>query len=293
VRYDSKRGDFVPYLPGISAGDLAFSADGQWLAYTSFPDGNLWRSKLDGSEKIQLTFAPVQVAGPGWSPDGKQIAFVGVVPGGVWNVYVVPSSGGPAERLMPSDQTQLDVGWSPDGKSLIFGSGFELKGSISILDVSSRRASALAGSRGLFSPHWSPDGRYISGTTVESGNLMLFDTATQRWMKPCDCQAAYPIWSHDGKYLYFHQEGQELHAGHDPAKGNRISRLRMADYKLETVAEVGVDVRWIPLVVGQWFGLTPDNSLVIPRNLSTQEIYALQMQWPRRSLSFVHFTIAI
>ena len=109
---------------------------------------------------------------------------------------------------------------------------------------------------------------------------MLFDTATERWTKPCDCKVAYPNWSHDGKYLYFHHEGQEFHAGHEPAKGNRISRLRMADYKLETVVEVGVEVRWIPLVIGQWFGLTPDDSLVIPRNLSTQEIYALEMQWP-------------
>jgi hypothetical protein len=88
------------------------------------------------------------------------------------------------------------------------------------------------------------------------------------------------MWSHDGKYLYFHHEDPELHAARAPGKGYRIARLRISDYKLETVAEVGVEVRWIPLVEGQWLGLTPDDSLVIPRDLSSQEIYALEMQWP-------------
>jgi DNA-binding winged helix-turn-helix (wHTH) protein len=279
VRYDRKRGDFVPFLQGISAEDLAFSADGQWMAYTSFPDGNLWRSKVDGNEKMQLTFSPMRMSDPCWSPDGKQIAFMGILPGGTWNIYVIPSTGGSAERLLPSDQGQLDVGWSPDGKSLIFGTAVDPEGSISIIDVNSRRVSTLPGSRGLFSPHWSPDGRYIAGDALPSGNLMLFDTSTQRWTKPCDCVGSYPVWSHDGKYLYFHHEGQELHPGPGFDKGNRIARLRIADYKLETVAEVGIDVRWTPLTEGQWFGLTPDDSPVIPRDLSTQEIYALEMQW--------------
>jgi serine/threonine protein kinase len=35
----------------------------------------LWRSKLDGSERLQLAFAPMQAATPRWSPDGNRIAF--------------------------------------------------------------------------------------------------------------------------------------------------------------------------------------------------------------------------
>jgi hypothetical protein len=89
VRYDKKKGEFVPYLPGISAEELAFSLDGQWVAYTSFPEGNLWRSRADGSEKMQLTFPPVSAGGLRWSPDGKQIAFSAILPGGVWNIYVM------------------------------------------------------------------------------------------------------------------------------------------------------------------------------------------------------------
>ena len=31
VRYDAKSGEFIPYLGGISAGDVDFSRDGQWV----------------------------------------------------------------------------------------------------------------------------------------------------------------------------------------------------------------------------------------------------------------------
>jgi DNA-binding winged helix-turn-helix (wHTH) protein/Tol biopolymer transport system component len=273
VRYDKQSDEFVPYLPGISAEDLAFSADGQWVVYSSFPDGVLWRTRLDGSEKIQLIFPPLKARGPRWSPDGRQIAFFGILPGGAWNVYTVPSTGGSAERLLPSDHSQLDVDWSPDGKSLIFGPALDPQAGISIIDLNSRQVSTLPGSRGLFSPHWSPDGRYIAAMTIGSANLMLFDTTAQSWTKPCECVAAYPMWSHDGKYLYYAPDTE-------PGKGYRIVRLRLSDFKIEPVADVSSVVRWTALTVGQWFGLTPDDAPLVPRDLSTQEVYALEMQWP-------------
>jgi dipeptidyl aminopeptidase/acylaminoacyl peptidase len=61
VRYDAKSGQFVPCLGGISAAGLAFSADGDGVAYVTYPESNLWRSHADGSNKMQLTFrAPRQ-----------------------------------------------------------------------------------------------------------------------------------------------------------------------------------------------------------------------------------------
>jgi WD40 repeat protein len=44
VRYDSRSGDFIPYLGGISAGDVDFSRDGQWVTFVTYPDDTLWRS---------------------------------------------------------------------------------------------------------------------------------------------------------------------------------------------------------------------------------------------------------
>ncbi|MFL6428815.1 MAG: winged helix-turn-helix domain-containing protein [Acidobacteriaceae bacterium] len=270
VRYDKKRDQFVPYLSGISADGLAFSADGKWVAYTSYPDGILWRSRVDGSEKIQLTFPPMTAAMPRWSPDGTQIAFNATLPGEIWNIYLVSGAGGSAEHLLSSNQGRFDVDWSPDGKSLVFGTTFDPTGSIYILDLSSRHVSTLPGSKGLFSPHWSPDGKYISGTTIQSQNLMLFDTETQSWTKPCDCRVSWPMWSHDGKYIYFEQSVQL-------AEGDRIVRLRLSDHKMESIADLSSVGRW---TAGQWFGLAPDDSPLVARDISSQEIYALEVNWP-------------
>ena len=65
----------MPFLGGISAEFLDFSKDGQWVAYVSYPEGTLWRSKADGSERLQLTFGPDSAIMPRWSPDGKAIIF--------------------------------------------------------------------------------------------------------------------------------------------------------------------------------------------------------------------------
>ena len=121
IRYDSRSDQFVPYLSGISAEGLAFSRDGQWVTYTSYPDGTLWRSKVDGSERLQLTFPPLRVLLPRWSPDGKQIAFNASLPGATWNIYLISSEGGTPQRILPSEQSQVDANWSPDGNSLVFG----------------------------------------------------------------------------------------------------------------------------------------------------------------------------
>jgi DNA-binding winged helix-turn-helix (wHTH) protein/WD40 repeat protein len=271
VRYNKKRDEFVPYLSGVSAEGMTFSRDGQWAAYVSYPGGILWRSRVDGSEKIQLTFPPMRAGAPRWAPDGKQIAFHAVLPGGVMNIYVIPSAGGSAEHLLPNDRGQLDPDWSPDGKSLVFGTAVDPEGSIYIIDLSSRRVSTLPGTRGFFSPHWSPDGRYISGTIIKSQKLMLFDTATQSWTKACDCLVGFPMWSHDGKYIYFEYFTE-------PEKGYSIARIQPGDDRIETVADVSKVGRWTAGTSGQWFGLAPDDSPLVARDMSTQEIFALETQ---------------
>jgi DNA-binding winged helix-turn-helix (wHTH) protein/dipeptidyl aminopeptidase/acylaminoacyl peptidase len=275
VRYDSRSHEFVPYLGGISALGLAFSSDGKWVAYTSYPDGILWRSRVDGSEARQLTSPPMKVEMPRWSPDGKQIAFNAIIPGGSWNIYLVASAGGSPEHLLPSSQSQMDVDWSPDGKSLIFGSVFDPRASISILDVSSKHVAKLPGSEGLFSPHRSPDGRYISGTSAGSQRLMLFDVSTQKWVKPCDCEGTvgYPMWSRDSKYLYFEYIPEQ-------DMSFRVVRLRMSDRKIEEVTNLEKVGRTSAGTFGAWFGLAPDDSPLVARDISSQEIYALEMEWP-------------
>src|SRR5439155_17334953 len=81
VRYDAKSGAFLLFVAGPAARQYNFSRNGKWAAYVTYTDGTLWRSKLDGSERLQLTYPPLQVTVPHWSPDGTRIAFSGAKPG--------------------------------------------------------------------------------------------------------------------------------------------------------------------------------------------------------------------
>ncbi len=274
VQYDSKSQQFVPYLSGISADGLAFSRDGAWVTYVTFPEGILWRSRVDGSQQLQLSFPPVQASLPRWSPDGKRIAFMAVVPGKPWKISLVSAEGGSSQQLLPGERSEADPNWSPDGNSLVFGrapwmeSGISGTATIQLLDLRTHQLATLPGSEGLYSPRWSPNGRYMCALAADSSKLLLFDFKTQKWMELVNMFVGYPSWSGEGKYIYF-----DSFNGDDPA----LFRVRISDRKLERLASLKGFRRPGPWY---WFGLAPDDSPLLVRNVGTGEIYALDWDAP-------------
>lgn len=278
VRYDGKSG-FAPYLGGGSISDLAFSADGKWVAYVTVPESQLWRSRVDGSERLQLTSEGMQAGLPRWSPDGKQILFMGTDLKTDWLAYVASSNGTGLRQLMPGAPAGYDPSWSPDGKSIVLtlnGAGepspqpLPEGPGIAIYDLETRKVSPLPGATQSFSPRWSPDGRYISAVTNDSLKLMLFDRVSQQWQELVSLPIGYPTWSHDGQYLYF-----DTTLTDDAA----FFRVRVSDHKLERLFSLkGIRRYWGEF--GQWTGLAPDDSPLLVRDISSQEIYALDWQAP-------------
>ena len=116
VRYDPKSRQFVPFLSGISAGELDFSRDGQWITYVSYPEQALWRSRMDGTDRLQLTYPPVIAGLPRWSPDGTRIAYIDAQPGRPWKAFLISAQGGTPQEMFSETHTQADATWSPDGK---------------------------------------------------------------------------------------------------------------------------------------------------------------------------------
>jgi len=272
IRYDFKSGQFAPYLSGISAMGLDFSRDTEWVAYNDGSDGTMWRSKVDGTQKLQLVFPPMLAYLPRWSPDGKRIAFFGHPPGEPWQIYEVPSEGGSPELIYRSGTNLADPSWSPDGKSLAFGeNSLNNQGSaVYVLDLKTRNAAKLPGSDGLFSPRWSPDGRYIAAITLDSLKLMLFDLTTQEWTELARVFVAYPTWSRDARYLYFdgildNQEG--------------YFRVQVTDHKLERIFSMK-GFQAAGGAFGNWSGIAPDGTPLLVRDASIQEIYALDWDAP-------------
>ncbi len=122
--YDAQAGIFSKYLNGISAGSTDFSPDGQWVAYVTHPQGNLWRSRLDGSDRRQLTFSPMgPILAPRWSPDGRFLAFMEW--GEQRKIYLVSADGGARMLLLSGDFRPADPSWSPDSKFLVYGGEIE------------------------------------------------------------------------------------------------------------------------------------------------------------------------
>jgi Tol biopolymer transport system component/DNA-binding winged helix-turn-helix (wHTH) protein len=270
LRYDGASG-FRAFLGDLSASDLAFSADGQWVTYVSIPDRSLWRSRVDGSERMQLTAPGTIFAGlPRWSPDGKQIVFMGRKLNANWRACLISADGGKFEELAPDAAAGVDPGWTPDGKSIVLSMnnlGASGRG-ISILDLETRKARNLPGAEEMFSPRVSPDGKYIAAINRDEAALMLFDLTAQRWTELIRMSISYPSWSHNGQYLYFDSVLSE-----DPG----LYRIRISDRKLERLVKLS-DIRrfWGPL--GEWAGLAPDDSLLITRDASNEEVYAIDWQ---------------
>jgi Tol biopolymer transport system component/DNA-binding winged helix-turn-helix (wHTH) protein len=271
VEYLPRTGEFEPYLSGISAEGVDASRDGQWFAYTLFPEGTLWRINATGSDRLQLTFPPMRAFLPRWSPDGKQIAFIGTTSGGYWTTYVIPAGGGIPRQLVPGNDETADASWTPDGKSIIFGpwKGGAARG-IKVLDLSTNQVSAFPGGNELWSPRISPDGRYIAALSQQDSKMMLFDRTTRKWEELASLYSGYPSWSRDGKFLYF----QDWANG--GASPSRVVRVRLTDRKLETVLDLRSLGRLSVGTFASWSGLAPDDSILLSRNISTQEIYALK-----------------
>jgi len=274
VRYDLKSQQFVPFLSGMSAGELDFSRDGKWITYVSYPDATLWRSRTDGSDRLQLTYPPVVVGLPRWSPDGTQIAYVSTRAGRPWKVFLVPAQGGTPQEVLTSDQGELDPAWSPDGKTLAFGEyPVTPSAGLHLADLPTRQVSTIPGSEQMFSPRWSPDGQYLAALTQDSTKLMLFSFKTQKWSEWINEPGAigYPNWSQDGRYLYYDTQYSEH---------STFRRVKVGQTHSELVVDLKGLHRYLSPPAFGWSGIAPDGSSLFARDLSTDEIYALDLELP-------------
>ncbi|MGO9086274.1 MAG: hypothetical protein ACLQBK_13695 [Candidatus Sulfotelmatobacter sp.] len=275
VKYAPGSKKFVPVIPGVSATDLAFSPDGKWVTYVSIPESTVWRSRADGTDRLQLTSAPAHAALPVWSPDGKQIAYVSMQPGESWKLFLVPAGGGTPKQILTENGSQIDANWSADGTRLMFGDFRSDLGGLTIrlLDFRTGKVETIPGSQGLFSPRWSPDGRYIAALSPDNTTLKLFDFQTQKWtnwLAESAGTVSYPIWSADSQYIYF----DDMVSGEES-----IRRVKVGESQPELACVLGAVDRY-PGGLGTWIGRASDGSWMLVRDRSTQEVYQLSLELP-------------
>ncbi len=271
MQFDKGSGRFVPFLPGVFAESAAFSPGNSRVAYVRLPDFSLCLWRPPSRTPLQLTKPPLRVGRIEWSPTGDRIAFMGKTGSGYWTIYVIPTGGGEPKRVLVERRHQADPTWSPDGQVLLFGRVPILEESppsvaLQLVNLETGTVSTLAGSRGLFSPRWSPDGRFIAALHVDGNRLFLLDRRSNRWTALTDAWAGYPCWSPDSRYVYFLSRETQRRV---------IRRVRIADGRVEEVADLA-PVEPPPTTLGDWIGVSPEGAPLAARSLSTQEIYAIR-----------------
>ena len=271
--FDPAAQEWVPLLDGLSAEGVNYSPDGSKVAYVTYPQRELWVRSADGSAPVQMTFAPMAASLPRWSPDSSKIAFMGfrdhVTAGAPPRVYIVDARGGSIRPAAPNaEASQGDPVWSPDGKTIAYGlygpvnTGEEVY--IRLVDVAAGTVRKLPGSDNLFSPRWSPDGRYIAALawrTTPGGprSMLLYDMQTERWeqIRP---QAESPEWTADSKALLFRE-------------ADKVVRFDIATGKCTTIAELDPDHNGGFL---RNIGITPAGYPIRTFNKDQRQIYAFE-----------------
>jgi serine/threonine protein kinase/Tol biopolymer transport system component len=269
VRYDVSSKMFVPYLGGISVYDPTFSKDGKWVVYVSYPDHTLWRSRTNGSDRLQLTYPPIVVMGPRISGDGTKVCFH--TRDGV--AYAVSVDGGTPQKL---SENALFPDWSPDGNLVTFTSAVSgkragEKGQLQtrVEDLRTGNVSVVPGSEGTGGAWFVTQDTLVAATEDEQ-KLLLFNLKTQKRSELAS--NAFVAWevSPDGKYLYCTTGGNEP----------KVLRIRFADHAVETITSLK-NLRMVddPYTSAQ-VSVAPDGSSLFTRDTGTQEIYALSVKWP-------------
>lgn len=272
-RLDAPTKQFVPLQGFLAhAEHISYSRDHRFVLWLD-PMSRLWRAQANGQDRVQLTPNSLHVFLANWSPDGTNVVLMARGPGSPWQIFVVNANGEDLHQLLRADYNVADPSFSADGKAIVFGGIPDLMGegntprAIDILDLATSRITELPGSKGLFSPRWSPDGQQIAALTLDQQKIMLYDVKSRSWRVLAVTSAADPVWSSDSRYLYFHAYMAPL---------NPVSRVEVSGGHIEPI----VTIKEFPAgTVSRYYfsGLTPENAVIIKVELDNSNLYSLNL----------------
>ena len=276
LRIDPRTLAKTAMLAESGATDMDFSLDGQWVVYAARENGTLWKSRIDGSNRVQLTAGATGAFAPHWSPDQKEILFTGFLLDRQPRLYVVSAQGGAPKSVLPSDNKWASVSgdWRTDGRQIVLDVQEMESGrdpNIRIFDLESGKLATLPDSEGLLEPRWSADGRYIAALNPKKKQVFLYDCKFETWSVLAEANFPSALrWSPAGDALYY-QDTDDVEEA--------IFRVPMAKREAERVVRLG-DLLSTGAARAIFTGLSPDGSVYVTADHGDVDVYAVDLKLP-------------
>ena len=229
------------------------SKNGDKLAYVSWsPHVDIWRKDLLHAEAAPVKIIPStrNEGAPGYSPDGKHIAF-GSDRGGAWEIWMSDADGSHLIRM--SDTKSSESGtprWSPDSQKIAFDSRHSGHPEIYIVDISERMPrKVVTNFSEMSTPSWSHDGKwlYFQSGAFQTGTTKIFRCPINGGDAIAVSQesGAYPVESYDRETVYFVKNGRESTINAVPLKSEGavtavIGMPAVSDQSLWTLVPEGI-----------------------------------------------------
>src|SRR6266852_1622341 len=179
----------LTHLKPSVTGTPRWSPDGQQIVFDSRPAGNpdIFVINVQGGPPRQLTSEPSDEAVPSWSRDGHWIYFASDRTGGSWEVWKMPSTGGPPVQVTRSGGFAAFE--SPDGKFLYYAKGFNVPGLWRVPTSGGDEVEVIGSLEAGYWGYWAvvDNGIYYLDTATKPG-INFFDTATHRSTRVFDLE---------------------------------------------------------------------------------------------------------
>jgi serine/threonine protein kinase/Tol biopolymer transport system component len=213
-------------------------------ANSMYSESDIWLYDVSRGVRSRLTSGPGSARVPCWSPDGKRIIFSSDRKGHFDLYEKAVDGGGNEELVFASEFAKYCQSWSPDNKFLILMT----ISNDSSTDTDIWTLPLFGGRKPLpylqtkfdeFGGRLSPDGKWVLYSSDESGRHEVYVRPLHGSGGKLLVSAAggfTPVWSHDGKEIFYLSLNSELMAARVSQNGSELA-IDVAHLLFQTQAE--------------------------------------------------------
>jgi len=204
-------------VPAEIVGSPRVSPDGARVAVaevSSSSSEDIWLLDLKRGTNTRFTFGPGTNNDPVWSPDGSEIVFTSNRQQ-TFNLFRKPADGSKMEQLLlRSGDDKRPFSWSHDGRFLLYGASrnFTLEHIWALPMTGEPKPIPFSAIDRFYESNarFSPDGRWVSYTSNESGQFEIYVRAFSDSASAGDAGAKWMISNSGGIYSIWRADGKEL-----------------------------------------------------------------------------------